>query len=608
MWPDGTLVMDSQGNLIPTYNQDVIMGFASAFTGWGYYQPNQANGRLPTNFGPPANYTNPMVLVPFHHDLGSKLLLENVVLPPAWGSQADPSSTYFDTYGTADLRQALDSIFSHANVGPFICRQLIQRLVTSHPSRDYLYRVVQAFNENGSGGRGDLQAVLKAILLDPEARSSAAGAQTTFGKQREPLLRATATARAFPPPAALTGSYNQNGSRVVAVSTAGSHRLNNGDVVFLSFTDTSGQPAPASQSYSVTVNGPASFTVNDPALSSGTYTQSPATSISNMVTGTVVVTNVITVNISGHALVPGTPVYLTFLSGGASNGLFQAIWTTANSFAAATAQNNSSSGSALMAKLAGGGYIQRGTTNTISLPIPHGFKPGDRVWVNFASGTAADGAYIVETVPDPKRFTVTAATSVNQTFRGVTVYPLIPPPLVRSGNVLVRLSTWNFGSTDSSLTQTPLYSPTVFNFFFPDYMFPGALGAAGLTTPEFQLTSDTEVALQMNFLAGGLLNNAGNTNGLSSFTSGSGAVALDLGPWMTPANTADAGIPALVDVLATLLTGGSLSPSAKALIVAYVASTARFPYSTPPTATQMRERVRSVVHLLVTSPDFTIQR
>ena len=95
---------------------------------------------------------------------------------------------------------------------------------------------------------------------------------------------------------------------------------------------------------------------------------------------------------------------------------------------------------------------------------------------------------------------------------------------------------------------------------------------------------------------------------LAFVDAGSGAVALDLGPWMTPANTADAGIPALVDVLATLLTGGSLSPSARALIVAYVANTARFPYSTPPTATQMRERVRSVVHLLVTSPDFTIQR
>src|ERR1039457_1228895 len=74
MWPDGTLVMNSQNAIVPTYNQNVVNGFASVFTGWNYYQTNQANGRLPTSFGPPANYTNPMVLVPLHHELGTKLL------------------------------------------------------------------------------------------------------------------------------------------------------------------------------------------------------------------------------------------------------------------------------------------------------------------------------------------------------------------------------------------------------------------------------------------------------------------------------------------------------------------------------------------------------
>src|SRR5262249_18855577 len=71
LWPDGTLVMNSQGNLVPTYDQNVIMGFASVFTGWNYYQPNQSNGRLPTNWNPSSNYTNPMVLVPTHHELGT---------------------------------------------------------------------------------------------------------------------------------------------------------------------------------------------------------------------------------------------------------------------------------------------------------------------------------------------------------------------------------------------------------------------------------------------------------------------------------------------------------------------------------------------------------
>src|SRR5262249_54362077 len=247
MWPDGSLVMDSTGNLVPTYDQNVIMGFASVFTGWNYYQNNQANGRLPTNFNPPSNYTQPMVLVPSHHDLGTKLLLDNVMLPQAWDSQADPNSANYDAYGLQDLESALDNIFNNQNVGPFICRQLIQRLVTSNPSRDYLCRVVQKFNDNGAGVRGDMQAVIKAILLDYEARSSTLLSQPTFGKQREPLLRATATARAFPGPAPVAGTYLQTGTPSVAVTTPGPHRLNTLDIVWLIFSDTSGQPAPYSQ-------------------------------------------------------------------------------------------------------------------------------------------------------------------------------------------------------------------------------------------------------------------------------------------------------------------------------------------------------------------------
>src|SRR5262249_44294936 len=160
----------------------------------------------PTNFSPPSNYTNPMVLVPTHHELGTKMLLDNVMLPQAWGTQANSNSPDFDQYGLRDLEAALDSIFFHQNVGPFVCRQLIQRLVSSNPSREYLYRVVQQFNDNGAGVRGDMQAVIKAILLDYEARSSALISQPTFGKQREPLLRATATARAFPAPPSQVGS------------------------------------------------------------------------------------------------------------------------------------------------------------------------------------------------------------------------------------------------------------------------------------------------------------------------------------------------------------------------------------------------------------------
>jgi hypothetical protein len=168
------------------------------------------------------------------------------------------------------------------------------------------------------------------------------------------------------------------------------------------------------------------------------------------------------------------------------------------------------------------------------------------------------------------------------------------------------------GATDTSspsMSQSPLNSPTVFNFFFPGYEFPGPLTTAGLTTPEFQLTSDTTVANQMNFLYDGLLgSNSGNTNGMSSFNNGSGAIVLDLGPWMTQGYTSNAGIPSLVDALNSLLCAGQFPASAKTVIVNYVANVSNFAFSTPPTYTQMRDRARAVVHLLLTSPDYTIQK
>jgi hypothetical protein len=158
-----------------------------------------------------------------------------------------------------------------------------------------------------------------------------------------------------------------------------------------------------------------------------------------------------------------------------------------------------------------------------------------------------------------------------------------------------------------------LNAPTVFNFFFPDYKYPGALATAGLTTPEFQLTSDTTVMFQMNFLGAGILgvgNNANNTNGLSSFGRGDnngvagGTIVMDISPYMTPAYTSNGGLPSLVDALNSLLCGGQLSGTAKTQIVNYAAT---LTYTTP-TAGQMRDRVRAVVHLITSSPDYTVQR
>lgn len=165
------------------------------------------------------------------------------------------------------------------------------------------------------------------------------------------------------------------------------------------------------------------------------------------------------------------------------------------------------------------------------------------------------------------------------------------------------------GATDSgstfNLSQSPLSSPTVFNFFFPNYEFPGALASAGLTTPEFQLTSDTSVALQMNYLEGGILTGS-NTNGISSFNNNSGAVVLDIGPWVSTNYTSAANLPKLVDAMNSLLAAGQLSAAAKSNIANYVTNNISF--SSSPTPTQMRDRARAVIHLITASPDFTIQK
>jgi len=123
-----------------------------------------------------------MQLYPNFHDTGAKSVLNGVVIPAGQG-------------GDQDLADALDNIFSHPNVGPFIAIRLIQRLVTSNPSPAYVERVANVFNNNGSGIRGDLGAVVKALLLDVEARPDMP--MEIDGKLKEPLLRVTQLWRAY---------------------------------------------------------------------------------------------------------------------------------------------------------------------------------------------------------------------------------------------------------------------------------------------------------------------------------------------------------------------------------------------------------------------------
>ena len=169
---DGSVRLDAQNEPIPTYDQAIIEGFAHVFTGWTYSGTIQFQGAFPTEL----RQITPMELWPQFHDTGPKQLLGGVSLPAG-------------RTGAQDLAAALDNIFNHDNVGPFIATRLIQRLVTSNPSPGYIARVAAVFGDNGSGVRGDLGAVVKAILLDTEART--ANSTETRGKLKEPLLRLT---------------------------------------------------------------------------------------------------------------------------------------------------------------------------------------------------------------------------------------------------------------------------------------------------------------------------------------------------------------------------------------------------------------------------------
>jgi uncharacterized protein (DUF1800 family) len=178
--PDGTLMLDSNGLPIPTYTQAEIVQTANVFTGWGYY----STATNPSFYGAAADYIDPMMLYPAYHDETQKTIVNGIVIP------ANQS-------GTVDLQTELDALFNHPNTGPFICSQLIQRLVTRNPSPGYVYRVAQVFDNDGTGTRGNMGAVIKAILLDYEARSLTLAADSGYGKLKEPLLRMTAIYRAF---------------------------------------------------------------------------------------------------------------------------------------------------------------------------------------------------------------------------------------------------------------------------------------------------------------------------------------------------------------------------------------------------------------------------
>ncbi len=226
---DGTLQRDTQNNPIPTYTQDEVNAFTRVFTGWSFCS---VPASCPSAVAGTVNFIDPMLLNPGitnavqnRHDIHAKTLLTYpgsaatqtiAACPPtgtgACGLTCPTSGTGNCTlqagftsatalagtlnYANASLERAIDNLFYHPNVGPFVGRILIQHMVTSDPSPAYVSRVAAAFNNNGQGVRGDMKAVIRAILLDPEARGDVK-TDPNFGKLREPVQLFTNFARTF---------------------------------------------------------------------------------------------------------------------------------------------------------------------------------------------------------------------------------------------------------------------------------------------------------------------------------------------------------------------------------------------------------------------------
>lgn len=177
---DGTVKLDNNSQPIPTYGQDDIKNLARVFTGWNHgtishwWEWTSSGAAEVTPMKPFSNY----------HDTATKTLFGDQNIAANLSAQQD-------------IDRALDILFAHPNVAPFISKQLIQRLVTSNPSPAYVERVATVFNNNGNGVKGDMRAVISAILLDDEAVNGHTSNPTQFGKLREPILKLTALLRAF---------------------------------------------------------------------------------------------------------------------------------------------------------------------------------------------------------------------------------------------------------------------------------------------------------------------------------------------------------------------------------------------------------------------------
>jgi hypothetical protein len=218
---DGTLQLDAQNNPIPTYDQPVVNDLTKVLTGWSFCNV-AANPACSNIASGTVNYIDPMILNAGvvavgnnRHDLTAKSLL----VYPGSTTTSIPACTNCTTlpniqaYADASLNTALDNIYNHPNVGPFVSKILIQHLVTSDPTPAYVGRIASVFNANRSSPT-QLKEVVKAILLDPEARGDVK-TDPLFGKLREPVQLATSVLREFGVRGSVVGTLSDGSFGVV---------------------------------------------------------------------------------------------------------------------------------------------------------------------------------------------------------------------------------------------------------------------------------------------------------------------------------------------------------------------------------------------------------
>jgi hypothetical protein len=516
--PDGTMVLDGAGLPANTYEQPEVVGLAHVLTGWNF--PGSGN-----------DYVTPMrVNTASNHDFTEKLILENTVIPAVVGGGNQ-------TVAQADkeMKMAHDVIFHHPNTGPFICRQLIQRMVTANPSPAYIYRTAKVFADNGSGVRGDLAAVVKAILLDSEARNQAPRALVGFGHIKEPVIRATQLLRGLNGYSYGETNYgsvnfrgmvslspNTNVDLAVPLATnaytrVGNRALFTGDIVRLT------NQSPSTDNGYYVFNGPG-LALTPTASTASVATHS--TDIADMATG---------IPTSSYPSIEGIPL------------------TTNGSVLLRNQTNPAENGMYVQASV--GAVLTRST----KMDEPAEFT-GARVTV---------AAY-----RDP-----TTLAYSNKTFEqtsAVTTVGTSAVTFIESSATTAGKQAWAMGTTSgSSLQQTPLRAATVFNYYEPDFVFAGDTGSNGLYSPEFQITNETSVATTANWL-----NDLVRLNDTDSATPGTngqgydykGSIKKDVKLDLTAAQAVASDGGALVDYLGTLLMPNQVTPRLRELISTYLNS------------------------------------